>query len=73
MAGMRPSIHTHGRTAVFGGDCVYATQAHIVAHLLDGAPLETGSDDYLRNVEIEESDLPIRRRTAGYRPVTRAG
>ncbi len=39
----------------FGGDCVYATQAHIVAHLLDGAPLETGSDDYLRNVEIEEA------------------
>lgn len=39
----------------FGGDCVYATQAHIVAHLLDGAPLETGAEDYLRNVEIEEA------------------
>jgi len=39
----------------FGGDCVYATQAHIAAHLLDGAPLETGADAYLRNVEIEEA------------------
>jgi len=39
----------------FGGDCVYATQAHIAAHLLDGTPLETGAEDYLRNVEIEEA------------------
>lgn len=39
----------------FGGDCVYATQAHIADHLLDGAPLETGAEDYLRNVEIEEA------------------
>ncbi len=39
----------------FGGDCVYATQAHIATHLLDGAPLETGAGDYLRNVEIEEA------------------
>lgn len=39
----------------FGGDCVYATQAHIAGHLLDGAPLETGADAYLRNVEIEEA------------------
>jgi D-apiose dehydrogenase len=39
----------------FGGDCVYATQAHIADHLLDGTPLETGAEDYLRNVEIEEA------------------
>jgi predicted dehydrogenase len=39
----------------FGGDCVFATQAHIAAHLLDGTPLETGAEDYLRNVEIEEA------------------
>lgn len=39
----------------FGGDCVYATQAHIAAHLLDGTPLEIGADAYLRNVEIEEA------------------
>ena len=39
----------------YGGDCVYALQAHVVAHLLDGAPLETRARDYLRNVEIEEA------------------
>jgi predicted dehydrogenase len=39
----------------FGGDCVFATQAHIAAHLLDGTPLESGAEDYLRNVEIEEA------------------
>ena len=39
----------------FGGDCVYATQAHIVGHLLDGAPLETAAADYLRNIEIVDA------------------
>lgn len=39
----------------YGGDCVHALQAHVAAHLLDGAPLETRARDYLRNVEIEEA------------------
>ena len=39
----------------FAGDAVYATQAHIVAHLLDGAELVNSGRDYLRNIEIEEA------------------
>ena len=39
----------------FAGDAVCATQAHIVAHLLDGAELVNSGRDYLRNIEIEEA------------------
>lgn len=39
----------------FAGDAVYAMQAHIVAHLLDGAELVNSGRDYLRNIEIEEA------------------
>jgi predicted dehydrogenase len=39
----------------FGGDCVLALQRHVVAHLLDGAPLENAESDYLRNLEIEDA------------------
>jgi predicted dehydrogenase len=34
---------------------VFATQAHIVAHLRDGEPLENSGRDYLRNLDIEEA------------------
>ena len=39
----------------FSGDAVHALQSHVVAHLLDGAPLENAAADYLRNLEIEEA------------------
>lgn len=39
----------------FAGDAVHATQAHIVAHLLDGQELVNSGRDYLRNIEIEEA------------------
>ena len=39
----------------FAGDCVAATQAHIVAHLRDGAALENDGRRYLRNMEIEDA------------------
>lgn len=39
----------------FGGDCVYATQAHVLAHLRDGAPLANSARAYLRNLAIEEA------------------
>lgn len=39
----------------FGGDCVHALQSHVVAGLLDGAPLENLAHDYLRVVEIEKA------------------
>jgi len=37
----------------FGGDCVFALQRHVLAHLQDGAPLENSGRDYLLNLEIE--------------------
>ena len=39
----------------FGGDCVHALQAHVVAGLLDGAPLENSARDYLQVLAVEEA------------------
>jgi predicted dehydrogenase len=39
----------------FGGDCVYALQRHLLAHLIDGTPLENSGRDYLKNLMIEEA------------------
>ncbi|WP_420394539.1 Gfo/Idh/MocA family protein [Acuticoccus sp.] len=39
----------------FAGGSVAALQAHVVAHLLDGAPLENAGADYLANLEVEEA------------------
>ena len=39
----------------FGGDCVYALQQHVIAHLLDGAPAVNGGRGYLVNIRIEEA------------------
>ena len=37
----------------FGGDCVHHLQSHVVAGLLDGAPLENLARDYLQVMRIE--------------------
>ena len=37
----------------FGGGCVAALQAHVVAALLEGTPLENTASSYLRNIRIE--------------------
>ena len=39
----------------YSGDCVYALQAHVIAHLRDGAPVENTAREYLRNVAIEDA------------------
>ncbi len=39
----------------YGGDCVHLFLAHVANHLHTGTPLETAAQDYLRNLEIEES------------------
>ena len=39
----------------FGGGCVGALQAHVVDHLLRGAPLENEASSYLRNLAIVEA------------------
>ncbi|MGB5556873.1 MAG: Gfo/Idh/MocA family oxidoreductase [Paracoccaceae bacterium] len=44
-----------GPTEGFGGDCVHALQSHVVAGLLDGAPLENTAQDYLTVLGIEQA------------------
>ncbi|MEM7022934.1 MAG: gfo/Idh/MocA family oxidoreductase, partial [Pseudomonadota bacterium] len=39
----------------FGGDCVFLLQQHLVAHLLEGTPVENDAAAYMRNIEIEEA------------------
>jgi predicted dehydrogenase len=39
----------------YGGDCVHACLAHVVAHLNNGAVLENTARDYLRNLEIQDA------------------
>jgi predicted dehydrogenase len=39
----------------FGGDCVHSLQNHVVAGLLDHAPLENEASDYLKVIAIEEA------------------
>jgi predicted dehydrogenase len=39
----------------YSGDCVHALQAHVIAHLCDGSPVENTALEYLRNVEIEHA------------------
>lgn len=39
----------------FGGDCVHALQAHVVAGILDGTPLENRAEDYLVVLETEQA------------------
>lgn len=39
----------------YGGDCVYALQAHVVAHLRERTPLANTGREYLRNLAIEEA------------------
>lgn len=39
----------------FAGDSVFALQAHVVAHLLDGAPLQNAAAAYVENLSVEEA------------------
>jgi predicted dehydrogenase len=39
----------------FAGDCVFETQRHIVAHIVDGTPLMNSARDYLTNIRIENA------------------
>ena len=41
-----------GSTGAFGGACT-ALQAHVLAHLRDGAPLENAAGDYLANLRVQ--------------------
>jgi predicted dehydrogenase len=39
----------------FGGDCVYGLQRHVVDSVLQKGMLENRAEEYIRNMEIEES------------------
>ena len=52
---------------VFGGDCVYLFQRHVLDHFSSGAPLENSASDYLRNLAIQ--DLIYRSSDEGVRLV----
>ena len=39
----------------FAGDSVAATFAHFIARLTDGAPFETGGEDYLRTLAVQDA------------------
>jgi len=48
--------HAYGWEARgFAGDSVRSLQAHVLAHLRHGAPLENSGRDWLRNAEVEEA------------------
>ena len=50
------AAHDYGWSDIgFGGDSVFALQAHVLSHLRDGTRLENSGRDYLRNLEIEEA------------------
>ncbi|MBI3466755.1 MAG: gfo/Idh/MocA family oxidoreductase, partial [Planctomycetes bacterium] len=38
-----------------GGDSVHATQRHFVERLLDGQPFETGGEEYLKTLTVQEA------------------
>jgi hypothetical protein len=45
----------HWQDKGFAGDCVYRTQAHLLAHFKDNQPMKNSARAYLRNIEIEEA------------------
>lgn len=47
--------YDRGREDTFGGGACEALQAHVVAHLRQGAPLENSARAYLANLKIQEA------------------
>ncbi len=50
----RPHPYKHERKG-FGGDCVFYTQQHFVDCLVKKSPFETGGEEYLKNLIIQEA------------------
>lgn len=48
-------VYDRGRDDTFGGGACDALQAHVVAHLRDGSPLENSGADYLVNMQVQEA------------------
>ena len=49
---LHPYEHSHRG---FAGDCVFAAQSHFVERLQNGAPFETGGEDYLNTLAVQEA------------------
>jgi predicted dehydrogenase len=48
-------LYDRGQTGTFGGGTCEWLQRHVVAHLLNGAPLENTAREYLVNIKIQEA------------------
>jgi predicted dehydrogenase len=47
--------YARGDPESFGDGCCEALQRHVVAHLVDGAPVENAARDYLANLRVQEA------------------
>jgi predicted dehydrogenase len=47
--------YDRGPDDAFGGGCCEALQRHVVAHVLQGGPLENTGRDYLANLRVQEA------------------
>lgn len=54
-ANVAAAIPYHSQPELFGGGCVGALQAHVTAHLLDGAPLENDAAAYRANLILVDA------------------
>ena len=55
LGGREQPVDYQHRNVNFAGDCVYATQRHLIEALRDGRPAETEGAAYLRNLVIQEA------------------
>ena len=54
--GQKEKEHAYAHRQInFAGDCVYTTQTHFVDRLMAGEPFETGGEDYLRSLAVQEA------------------
>ncbi|QDT62651.1 putative oxidoreductase YcjS [Stieleria bergensis] len=47
--------HYNPSAANFAGDCVFATQQHFIACLLNDQPFETSGSEYLKTLQVQEA------------------
>lgn len=45
----------HPTDAGFAGDCVYTVQKHFIDCLQSDGPFETGGEEYLKNIQVQEA------------------
>ena len=45
----------HHEDRQFAGDCCYTFQRHVIDRFIDGGPFETGGQDYLKSLAVQEA------------------